>query len=85
MSAGEDESLGRIEATRRVMRKAAALCTSRGAAVEDVAIGMLYAAFDVAEQHAGEGVAAVEWLRTACDVLEEAVFQGVRRGAAKPN
>lgn len=85
MSADEDGSLGHIEATRRVVRKAATLCNARGASVEDVAIGVLYAAFDVAEQHAGEGVSAIEWLRTACDMLEEGIFQGVRRSAAKPN
>ena len=78
---GDEEaaSLGRIEATRRVARKAADLCVARGASIEDVAIGMAYAAFDVAERHAGEGQGAIEWLRTSIDVIESALLAGGER------
>lgn len=69
----------RIEATRKVMRRAGMLCAQRGGSFEDAAIGAAFAAFDMAEKHAGEGVAAIEWLRSSLDVLEQAVFQGVRR------
>ena len=75
---GPDEtaSLGSIEAARCVQRKAAELCVARGASVEEAAIGLLYAAFDVAERHAGEGIAAIEWLRTSADVLEQCILSG---------
>lgn len=75
----ESASLGRIEATRRVARRAAELCVTRGASIEDAAIGMAYAAFDVAERHAGPGQGAIEWLRTSIDVLEAALLKGERR------
>ena len=78
----ETASLGRIEATRRVARKAADLCVARGASIEDAAIGMAYAAFDVAERHAGEGQGAIEWLRTSIDVLEAALIDGQRRAVS---
>lgn len=72
----ETASLGRIEATRRIGRKAAELCVARGATIEDAAIGITYAAFDVAERHAGPGQGAIEWLRTSIDVLEAALMKG---------
>ena len=73
-------SEARIEATRRVLRKAMMTCEQRGGAtVEELAIGTLYAAFDVAEQQAGQGVAAIEWLRTGCDVLEHGMMNGLAR------
>lgn len=72
----EIASQGRIEAGRRVIRKAAALCMARGATVEEVAIAAAYASFDLAELHAGPGVAAIEWKRSSLDVLESALFEG---------
>jgi hypothetical protein len=35
---------------------------------------MIFAAFDVAEVHAGAGMAAIEWLRTGCDTLERSLI-----------
>jgi hypothetical protein len=70
----ETASLARIEATRRVYRKAAAKCAEQGATVEETAIAMIFAAFDVGEVHAGAGMAAIEWLRTGCDTLERALI-----------
>lgn len=67
----EVASVGRIEATRRVNRKAADKCVERGATIEEVAIAAVYSAFDIAERHAGPGQSAIEWLRTAVDVLEQ--------------
>lgn len=76
----DDASLARIEATRRVLRKAIDTSAARGgASVEELAIGALYAAYDVAERQAGQGVAAIEWLRTGCDVLEKGVMSGLSR------
>lgn len=80
MADREMDSLDRIEATRRVLRKAMLVCHEQGhASVEDVAIGALYAVYDVAEQHAGQGVAAIEWLRDGCDILEHGVMNGLAR------
>ena len=79
----ETASLGRIEATRRIGRKAAERCVARGATIEDAAIGMAYAAFDVAERHAGQGQGAIEWLRTSIDVLEAGLIDGQRRAVPR--
>ena len=74
------DSHERIEATRRVCRRAAETCGERGGAtVEEQAIGLAYAAFDLAERQAGPGVSAIEWLRTACDVMEQGVMDGRAR------
>ena len=70
----ENASLARIDATRRVYRSAAQKCTQHGATVEETAIAMIFAAFDVAEVHAGAGMAAIEWLRTGCDTLERSLI-----------
>ena len=80
MTERDDESVARIEATRRVIRKALDQCHGRGGAtVEEVTIGAIYAAFDAAELHAGQGIGAIEWLRTACDVLEKGIVDGLAR------
>ncbi len=80
MADREAESVERIEATRRVLRKAMLACHEQGrATVEEVAIGALYAVYDVAEKHAGQGVAAIEWLRDGCDILEHGVMNGLAR------
>lgn len=75
----EEASIGRIEAARRVHRKASGLCVARGASIEEAAIGIVFAAFDQVERHAGREMAAIEWMRTAIDVLEQGVMKGVRR------
>jgi anaerobic glycerol-3-phosphate dehydrogenase len=66
----EIESIGRIETSRRINRKIATICSLKGATVEELAIAAVYSGFDLAEQHAGTGQVAIEWLRTAIDVLE---------------
>lgn len=79
--AEELASTSRIEATRCVLRRAAELSVQRGASAEEVAIGSLYAAFDLAERHAGPAGAAIEWLRSCCDVLEQGfLIGGANRG-----
>lgn len=86
MSDNRDQaSNSRIEASRRIHRRAAQLCQAKGATVEELALAAVYFTFDLAEAHAGPEMAAVEWLRTAIDVLEQGVMTGVRRPDAKPN
>ena len=76
MSAQESASVARIEATRRIMRKAAAACGSHGANAEEQAIAAAYCALDLAGHHAGPGMSAVEWLRTFCDMIERGILGG---------
>lgn len=48
-----------------------------GARPEDVAIAACYAAFDLAASHKGtDPVAGVEFVRTACDVIERSIMSG---------
>jgi hypothetical protein len=75
----EDASLARIEKVRRINRSAAVKCGQHGVTDEELAIAAAYSAFDLAERHAGPEMAAIEWMRTALDVLERAVMDGVRR------
>lgn len=82
MSAEEIASIGRIEATRRIMRKAAFACGSHGATIEEQAIAASYAAYDLAGHHAGPGQSAVEWLRTFADMIECGLLNGDGNGGA---
>lgn len=70
----EAASMARIDAIRRVYRRTAQKSAEHGATVEETAIAMIFAAFDVGEVHAGAGMAAIEWLRTGCDTLERALI-----------
>lgn len=79
MTERDEQSTGRIEACRRINRKAAQMCHAKQATLEEVAIAAVYSTFDLAEAFAGREMAAIEWLRTAIDVLETGVMQGVRR------
>lgn len=71
-----------VDKVRRILRGGGQRMIAAGAPVEDVAIGATYAAFDLAELVAGEGMAAVEWLRTAADVMERTVMAGGRDGGS---
>lgn len=81
MSEAEElASIERIEATRRIARKALGACMHRaGVKLDEALIGALYAVFDIAEQHAGAGMGAIEWLRSGIDVLEQQILTGQRR------
>jgi len=76
----EGASLDRIERTRSIYRQAAGKCAEHGATVEEVVIASAWAAFDLAEIYTGPGPQAVEWLRTALDVIERALIAGDREG-----
>jgi hypothetical protein len=68
-----------IDQTRRILREAAFMIIERGQPAPDVAIGAAYAVMDIAETFAGYGIPAIEWLRTAADVMERTVLSGVPR------
>lgn len=74
MDEAEGQSIARIETARHIHRQVAAKCAEHGVTVEEAAIAAIFAAYDIAEPHAGHGISAVEWLRTSCDLLERAVF-----------
>lgn len=75
----EGKSMGQAEKVRRLLREGARKMIETGVPVEDVAIGALHAAFDIAEHHAGPEQAAVEWLRTGADYLEGLIHRGAPR------
>ncbi len=54
-----------VERVRRLHRLASERCAMHGVPADDLAIAALYAAFDMAELHSGQGMAAIEWMRTA--------------------
>lgn len=70
-----------VELARRINRSAADQFAQKG--LDPVQIGMaaIYSAFDIAERlHDGNGVAAIEWMRTALDTFERNIMEGARRG-----
>ena len=73
---GDDEatSLKAIGMVRGLHRNLANKCFERGITPEDIALGSLYAAFDIAEGAKGPGIAALEWLRTGLDLMERQVM-----------
>ena len=75
---GDDEatSLKAIEIVRDLQRKLANQCFEKGISPEDIALGMIFGSFDVAEAARGPGIAALEWLRTGLDLMERQVMAG---------
>lgn len=78
---GNDEtvSLHAVSIVRDLQRGFANQCFEKGITPEDIAIGMLQGTFDIAEGVRGEGIAAIEWLRTGLDVIERQVMQRYKR------
>ena len=72
----EEVSMSAIDLCRNINRKAANEYAARGVSSEDIALASIYSAFDIAEAAKGPGVVAVEWLRTALDVIERQVIAG---------
>lgn len=72
----EEVSMSAIDLCRNINRKAANEYATRGVSPEDIALASIYSAFDIAEVAKGPGVVAIEWLRTALDVIERQVVAG---------
>lgn len=56
----ESRSMDRIAKVRNLIRRTAAKCGEHGATAEEAAIASIFAAFDIAEAHAGPGASAIE-------------------------
>ncbi|MGE3745630.1 MAG: hypothetical protein AB7G25_07980 [Sphingomonadaceae bacterium] len=74
----EDASLKVIESCRRVLRDGAARYHGKGARIDDIAIGITYAALDIATVWKDDPHAAIEWLRTVLDVQERGLLESQR-------
>ncbi|WP_226663719.1 hypothetical protein [Alteriqipengyuania lutimaris] len=73
---GNDEavSLHAIEMVRGLQRGLAHQCFERGITPEDIALASIYSAYDIAAGAKGEGMVAVEWLRSGLDLIEGELF-----------
>lgn len=73
---GNDEALSMkaIGIVRDLQRKLANQCFEKGISPEDIALGMLHGLYDVTGAAKGEGIVAIEWLRTGIDVIEAGVM-----------
>lgn len=82
MMTGNDEavSIRAVAIVRDLQRKLANQCFDKGITPEDIALGMLHGTFDVTEAAKGEGITAIEWLRTGLDLLERQLLTGERSG-----
>ncbi|MEC9067645.1 MAG: hypothetical protein VX569_10240 [Pseudomonadota bacterium] len=75
---GNDEvtSMKAVAIVRDLQRKLANQCFEKGISPEDIALGCLHGAFDVAEGAKGPGMAALEWMRTGLDLIERQLLTG---------
>lgn len=76
MSGPIPAELEQAHKVRRIIREAGEKMTTAGVLPVDVGFGTFCAALDMAEQFAGEGMGAIEWLRSACDVMEQSLLNG---------
>lgn len=68
-----------IEMCRRVNRSAAQRYVAKGIEPVDAVIAAIYSAHDLAtDLHNGDGHAAVEYLRTALDLMERQLLEADR-------
>lgn len=77
MTGDEATSMVHIEKCRRVNRLAANKYAEQGVSLEDIAIAAMYSAFDLALALKGNPSAAIEWARTAFDVMERGLLEEV--------
>jgi HD superfamily phosphohydrolase YqeK len=66
----EDLSLQNIQTCRRINRKAAEQYEAHGVTAEDAAIAAIYSAHDLALHTGRDPHEAIEWMRTALDMME---------------
>lgn len=76
----EDRSAANIETCRRLNGKLARRCLAHNVTASDVEIAAVYSAFDLANKNGRGAVAAIEWMRSALDVMESQLLASARRG-----
>lgn len=69
-----------IETSRRLMRSLIRKLTEKGVEPADATIAQAYALHDAATELTGGPVAAIEWMRTAADVMERQLLGGSHAG-----
>lgn len=73
-----DGEIAMIEMTRRLARSLITRLADGGAQPTDIAIGMAYALHDAATELTGTATEAVEWMRTAADIMERSALRDGR-------
>tara|TARA_B100000678_G_C18226956_1_gene509243 strand:+ start:3236 stop:3475 length:240 start_codon:yes stop_codon:yes gene_type:complete len=73
---GNDEAVSHhaIEMVRGLQRGLAHQCFEKGITPEDIALASIYSAYDIAAGAKGDGMVAVEWLRSGLDLIERQVM-----------
>lgn len=61
---------------RKLNRQLANECHAKGISPEDIVLASLYASFDIAEVVKGQGLAAIDWLRSGLDIIEHQLLSG---------
>ncbi len=72
----ERATLAKIDKCRAINRRAAAKYAEHGVAPIDAAIAAVYSAHDLAVHAGKDPHAAIEWMRTALDIMERNLFEG---------
>lgn len=68
-----------VALARKINRSAADKYAEKGLTPDQIAIGAMWSAYDIAEAlHEGKGIAAIEWMRSAIDIMERSIFNGDR-------
>ena len=70
-----------IETSRKLTRSLVSKLTERGVQPADATIALAYALHDAAPELTGDPVSAIEWMRTASDLMERQMMGG---GDGKP-
>lgn len=71
-----DQAAKVIETCRDINRHAAAQCVAKGVEPVDATIAAIYSAHDLASAiHAGDSHAAIEYMRTALDLMERQLLE----------
>lgn len=65
-----------IDFCRHMNRRMAEEQERIGARRDDIAIGAIYSAVDIQQSNLGNPIAAIEWARTALDVMENNLLSG---------
>lgn len=74
----EDASMDAIERCREGNRLAAVDYARSGVSREDITIGGIYSAFDLAAAFTGSRIGGIEWMRNALDVMERQIMAEAR-------